>query len=79
MTVYIVTFRDAKRPLNLSEGKNEEDAVLTSYSPNQNYIHPIICPSIFHPFPTMTYASKCKYMLLVGITQKNQREKKYEL
>ena len=70
MRVYRVTVRDAQRLLNLREGKNEEDAVLTSYSPNENYMHPSILP----PFPRMTYASKCKYMLLVGITQKNQKK-----
>ena len=75
MRVYRVTFRDAKRSLNLREGKNEEDAVLTSHSPNQNYIYPSILP----PFPRMIYASKCVIMLSRGITQKNQRKEKYEL
>ena len=32
MRVYRVTFRDAKRPLSLREGKNKEDAELTSYT-----------------------------------------------
>ena len=32
MRVYRVTFRDAKRSLNLREGKNKEDAELTSYT-----------------------------------------------
>jgi len=31
------------RSLNLKVGKNEEGAVLTGDSPNQNYIHPIVC------------------------------------
>ena len=44
-----VVFRDEKRPLNIREGKNEEDAVLTSYSPNQNYIHPMVCPRRYFP------------------------------
>ena len=41
-----VRLGDAKRPPNLrvGVGKTEEDGVLTSDSPNQNYIHPIVCP-----------------------------------
>jgi hypothetical protein len=30
-----ITLADAKRPLNLREGKNDEEAVLTSYSPTK--------------------------------------------
>ena len=44
MGVDRVTLGDAIQSLNLREGKNEEEAVLTSDGANQNLIPPIVCP-----------------------------------
>ena len=43
MEVDSVTLGDAIQPLNLREGKNEEEAVLTSDSGNQNVIPLTLC------------------------------------
>ena len=65
MGVYRVTLGDAIQPRNLREGKNEKEAVvLTRDSPNQTYIHPIVCPrryftAVSRGFPRTTNASKC--------------------